>query len=428
MTDQASILKLAKLYCLMVETLAKNKDSPSPEQILGCLINRDQIAYLWQQKGLIDPTSARLINQGDRQLRSLKEPISQLKELKDWRKNFTPPPESWWWFKPAQNWLQRFDWLWIALALLFLTLSAALITDIAPRFLSGGPDTRGALIVVIQSMVALLTTSSVLTKTGREAGQRILASINISKDWWQEIGAMLALLLLTGLFLFHQYLPKLAITYNDNGLIEYCAGHLAGAQSNYKRALKLNPDYLGAHFNLGLLYEDLQDVKRAKTEYQIARQRGLVVAQNNLARIYILEKNYAPAIPLLLSGLQQLEKAEIKAELVRCQPAAGLTDQNIVAEAPLELLHYDMLKNLGWARLGQERYNEANINLQTAIDLIDDRASAYCLRAQVLEGLNDPVGALKDWESCLQYASSFNSDEDVWLGLARQRFETGTNN
>jgi tetratricopeptide (TPR) repeat protein len=79
---------------------------------------------------------------------------------------------------------------------------------------------------------------------------------------------------------------------------------------------------------------------------------------------------------------------------------------------------------LGWARLGQERYDEAQPYLNEAIALFDDQAPAYCLQAQVVEGLTDPETARPDWEKCLQYASSDNRDEDVWIGMARQRFQT----
>jgi tetratricopeptide (TPR) repeat protein len=427
MTGRPSLLQLATEYRDGVEALAKNKGALPPDQALACLILRDRIGHLWREEGLAEPAAAHLIDQGDRRLRELKESISQIKELKDWRKNFVPAEEAWWWhLTPEEGWLRRFDWLATTLALVFLIISAGLVTDIAPRFLSGGPDARGGIIVVAQSVIVLLTTSSVLTKAGREAGKRILDSIRIPKYWWEEAGAIIAFVLFIALLILRGQLPQIAISYNDDGLANYCAGYLTSALFDYNRALKLNPDYLEAHYNLGQLYEDLRDFKQAQTHYQVAVQGGLAIAYNNLARLYILEEEYDAAIPLLLTALQKVDRGEIKAELVQCQPDLGGTGQEGVIEVPEEAAKYEILKNLGWARLGQARYNEAETYLQSAIDLIDDKAPAHCLQAQVLEGLDEKDAALVSWERCLQYASSYAPDEDVWIGLAQQRFQTQT--
>jgi tetratricopeptide (TPR) repeat protein len=427
MTEQSSPVRSATEYRDLVEALAKNKDSLSPDQVLACLVIRDRIAHLWREEGQIEPESAPLIDQGDRQLRELEEPISQLKEYKGWRENFNPSQEAWWWrFTPKGDWLRRFDWLVIALALVFLTLSVGLITDIAPRFLSGGPDARGGTIVVIQSVLVLLTTSSVLTKAGREAGRRILGSLSIPKHWWEEIGAIAALLLLVGLFILRGRLPQIAVSYNDNGLANYCAGYLTSALFDYDRAIKLNPDYLEAHYNMGQVYEDLQNFEQAQTHYQIAAQGGLTIAYNNLAQLYILEEEYNAAIPLLLTALQKVNRGEMKAELVQCQPELGGASHGGVIELPIDDAKYEILKNLGWARVGQARYNDAETYLKSAIELIEDKAPAHCLQAQVFEGLGEEEAAMASWERCLQYATSYDPDEDTWIGLAQERLQVQT--
>jgi tetratricopeptide (TPR) repeat protein len=424
MTEQPSVLQLTTRYREMVQTLVKSKNALSPDQVLACLVTRDQIAHLWLEEGSIDPDAVQLIDQGDRLLRDLKEPISQLKELKTWRENFNPTVQAWWWhFNPPEGWFQRFDWLATAIAVVCLIISAGLITDIAPRYLSGGPDTQGAVTVIAQSLVVLLTTGSILTRAGQEAGKRILTSLRLPKQYWEEVGAILAFGVLIYLFIFRQSLPQRAIAYNDNGLANYCAGYLTSAQFDYMRALKLNPDYLEAHYNLGQLYEDLQNFKEAQTHYRVAAQGGLIVAYNKLAHLYILDKNYAAAIPFLLTGLDQIRTREIRDKLFSCASNSNSADRNIVTEAPVELLQYEMLKNLGWARLGQERYDEADPYLEEAINLFPDKAPAYCLRAQVREGQGNAERGLEDWETCLQYASTYVPDEDVWIKLARQKFQ-----
>lgn len=182
--------------------------------------------------------------------------------------------------------------------------------------------------------------------------------------------------------------------YNDRGLVHYLAERLPQAVSDFTKALELDPDFAETHYNLGSLYEDLRDFDRARSEYRLAMLGGLTAAYNNLARLYILEKDYAAAVDLLLKGLKV---AEYKAE------------------------KYALRKNLGWARLGQGRYAEAKAELLTAIDLDRKQASAYGLLAQALEGLGEEVESLVAWENCLRYASSYRPDEDTWIDLARQR-------
>jgi Flp pilus assembly protein TadD len=182
--------------------------------------------------------------------------------------------------------------------------------------------------------------------------------------------------------------------YNDRGLENYLAQRVPQAISDFSKALELDPDFAETHYNLGSLYEDLRDFDRARSEYRLAILGGLTAAYNNLARLYILEKDYAAAVDLLLKGLKL---AQLDAEKSALQ------------------------KNLGWARLGQGRYAEAKAELLTAIDLDRKQASAYGLLAQALEGLGEKVEALVVWENCLRYASSYRPDEDTWIDLARQR-------
>jgi tetratricopeptide (TPR) repeat protein len=183
-------------------------------------------------------------------------------------------------------------------------------------------------------------------------------------------------------------------TYNDRGVENYLAERLPQAVSDFTKALELDPNFAETHYNLGSLYEDLRDFDRARSEYRLAMLGGLTAAYNNLARLYILEKDYAAAVDLLLKGLKLAEHDAEK---------------------------YALRKNLGWARLGQGRYAEAKAELLTAIDLDRKQASGYGLLAQALEGLGEKVEALVAWENCLRYASSYRPDEDTWIDLARQR-------
>jgi tetratricopeptide (TPR) repeat protein len=122
-------------------------------------------------------------------------------------------------------------------------------------------------------------------------------------------------------------------------------------------------------------------------------------AYSQLARLYILQENdYNAAAEISREGLRIVKNDTVK---------------------------YALLKNLGWARLGQGRYREAKENLENAIALDSNRAAAYCLFAQVLEAENDLKKAQNQWKRCQQYVDQENPDEDVWLGIARKRLTAG---
>ena len=191
-------------------------------------------------------------------------------------------------------------------------------------------------------------------------------------------------------------LPRLAIYLNNTGFTHYQNGNLTRAYSYFLIA-SLYPGYSGAHYNLGLVFEDRFDFEAAKREYEIALDGELDVAYNNLARLYILEGSYPQAVSLLQTGLNLVEDEEAL---------------------------YAMQKNMGWALLGLNRLSEAEAWLQEAILLKNDRAAAYCLLAQVLESQGSPEVALYMWENCLRYANGANPDEHNWIGMATQRLDS----
>jgi len=403
MTEQQPLRPLATRYQDLLQTLVEKKDKPPPDKVLECLTARDRIAYLWREEGEIDPSAVTLIDEGDRQLREMKETVSKLEELKGWRESFQPAAQAWWWPeppKPKPSLSRRFDWLWTALALTLLAISLSLIADIAARFLSGDTDAYGILAVVAPTILTLLTTRSVLTGAGQKAIQRILGQLKfVPEDWREELGFIASILLAAALAIFWFSLPQIARRYNDQGLDKYLAGEFAAAKADYERALKLDPGLLETHYNLGVLYEDLNDAEKAQAEYQLAVQgTRLDAAYNNLARLYILGEKYDQAVPLLITAQTESLAQDDKAR-------------------------YDINKNLGWARLGQERYDEAMTPLEEAIRIDPKRASAHCLMAQVLAAQKAEAEQVDDaWLACIQYADQTNPDEDRWLGMARRYF------
>ena len=372
----------------------------SNEVILSVLIARDAVQAELTAVTQIPKRKLIAVTQLDGRLKKQARSIAQTVQLADWRASFNPPKEAWWWFLEIPiHPLDRFDWLWSAFQVVFLTGSLSLVVDISSRFLSGGLDVLSSFTVVSQSVLTLLTVGGALTKAGQTAIEQAFLRLGIKQYLWQEIKLGLSALLLLVLIGFRAFLPQIATCFNEWGLEKYIAGEWAIAQSKFERAIGLNPDDAAAHYNLGRLYEDLQDLDQAKAQYRLALRGGLDVAYNALARLSIQNKKYSEAVSLLLKGL---EIAPEKDDQVRSA----------------------LLKNLGWARLKQQRYAEAESNLREAIRLDQKRASAHCLLAQVLEERKGaPKSALKEWEICLRYANSRYPEEDIWIGMAQERID-----
>lgn len=166
----------------------------------------------------------------------------------------------------------------------------------------------------------------------------------------------------------------------------------------YNTAIWVKPNYPKPYNNLGLLYEKqpFLNQNQAKEYYYKAAKKGFTPAVNNLGRLEILAGNTEAAVQLILPELHK----------------------NNVSNG----VKYSLHKNLGWARAIQKRYAEADADLHMAISLDRERASAYCLLAQVIEAQGNDKAALIQWENCLRYAQPTTTpEEDQWIAMARQR-------
>jgi tetratricopeptide (TPR) repeat protein len=393
-------------YEFAVLTLEKADPLPSIEQVLDVLIARDVIYALLRNKarklGKNHTTLANL----DNRLRKQADSITQVADLAELRASFHPASDAWWWFfkrSSIKYWWDRYDRLWNALALLFLVIALCILIDISNRLLTGEPDTLGAIVVTLQTALTPLIIGGLLTRGGQNILDNLLTRIGIPIHFRQEGSLLLATSFLILLTCFYLAMPWVSNIYNNLGFRAYTDNRLATAQTHYRRAIKFNPDHFQAHYNLGSLFEELNDLDRAREEYLLAAQGGLPEGLNNLGRLYLLEGQYPEAAILLNNALNQISSTNSKNDL-----------------------KYSVLKNLGWARLEQDRLPDAETSLQEAIELIQKKAAAHCLLAQVLEEQGKP--AKSEWEQCLRYANGTDPDEDVWAGIAQQRLSSLNSN
>lgn len=394
------------------------------EHVLNILNARDAVQAAFKQaKHSSNSSILKRLILADAQLRDKAGAITQIikaEEWEDWRNSIHPPAEAWWWRlekitpHPWDDW----DWLWKLLSVAGWTVNLTLLVNIATRFLGGGGvGLFGVGAVALPSILALLQANSQLTKFGEEGFVKLLdkkipvLDRKIPKEYHQEIKLGSTLLMSGFLIVFWSCLPVFSNIYNRNGSDNFDQGNVGSAEQNFQRAISLNSDNVSAHYNLGNLYEEWDQIKKAKLQYQIAIGGDLPEAHNNLGRLYIKDKKYPQAAALLTKGLQlaaqqAFQKPEVK---------------------------YSLFKNLGWVRLEQARYEEASLSLTAAISIsenpkenqyITNSGAAHCLLAQVLEKQKQPKSsqtALSEWEKCARLGSVTNPDEDEWLHLARQK-------
>ncbi len=413
---QSGLEHTIELYATNLTALDEAGADASCEQILKVLVARDAVrtALNAEEKEVIKECLMTLFEL-DSRLKKQEEVITQGVNLADWRTSLNPPPDAWWWYfpPPIHQW-DRYDWLWSTLAITCTTASFSLLADIAPRFWAGGPSTVGAFAVIGPSVLSLLAGGGALTQAGRTAVEKLLGACKIPKHFWQEVSCGASVLVLLGLVGFRFSLPQIAVWYNERGeKFHYVKENealtlhkLASAEQYYQRAIKLDPNYATAYFNLGRLYGTRQELDKARVQYKVAMQLGSLDAMNNLARLYILDKKYSTAVELLYQGIDSLAGSK-----------------------PSQQGYY-LWKNLGWARLGQKRYGEAQEALYKAIELKNQvkfvPAAPNCLMAQALEGLGDQKAALGEWKTCAQYASQSIPEEDAWLDMAQKRLNSAS--
>jgi len=399
----SSNLELAlQAYSNSLEKIESVYPDISEMEVTKLLVARDKLHFILKDSFDIGIDVQQKIFKLDQKLCKYSEAIAQVKNLPEWRKSFHISETAWWWhFSKSTDSRDRFDWLWSSLTIACLTANLSLLLDLSSRFLVGGPDLFGSFTIISQSVLTLVAAGGALSQFGREAIEKLLEYKGISKHRWNEVKFFSSLGLLIILVTIHVNLPLFAKLYNHWGTQYQKKDEWSSAKDNFERALKLNPDDAESHFRLGLLYENLPDVKQAQLHYQLAVQGNIPEAFNNLARLYILDKNYSEAI-ILLNGLE-----------------TRLIGQNANS------LEYGFRKNLGWARLEQNRYNEAATQLQEAIRIDSAQGAAHCLLAQVYEKQNDN-NAAHMWEACLENTHSDLPEEDRWIQKARDYFRENT--
>lgn len=323
----------------------------------------------------------------------------------EYREIFNPEQSEWWWYYEYQHEFEKLDWLWNDISLGVFAVAGTILIDTCSKFIFLGPDVVSALILGSHSILAMFAIQGSLTKKGQLLLETIFRTIRLPKYLWKKSQLLFSLNWLLTVMLINIFLlPALSNQYTNQGIIYYEQGQVSKANQKFNRALNIDGNNVKAIYQLGLINEAI-DLESAVKYYKRALSGGYAPAYNNLGRILIKQGELSEATAFLLQGLREI--------------------QNNYYEG----LEYYLLKNLGWVRLEQGRYQEAKTLLESAKQVGGDEktgVASYCLLAIVKENLHQ--NPAKEWQICLAYASSINPDEDNWIQKARQFYENNEEN
>jgi tetratricopeptide (TPR) repeat protein len=407
-------------------TLQRLQTAPraTKTQVLDVLTVRDQVKATLQTLENVPSEALLLIHDLDQQLQQQTERILDTVDLTEWQGLLSPPEEDWWWFlqRPPQiRWWNQYDWLWNGITIMALTATVSVWMDTASRFFQTGITAMGTLAVLSEFVLAALTAAGTLTKTGREALYHFYRRLKVPEYYWQEMNSLLAVLLLVVVIVVHSVLPQVAVRVTQQGIRQYEAGQFNSAIARFEQAIALRPDYAEAHFYLGEVYQDLQQFDLASQEFQRVAQTPTKLddpilwtrAINNLGLIALQQDNHDEALMRFNQGLSSLEKAQLRHDIT------------LVAEE-VTAAEYDLRVSLAQTRIDLEDYGTAIQDLDTAIALDQNQATAHCLFAQASQGKGLSADAIAAFELCQQATDAQNAEASLLLQITQERLKLPT--
>ncbi|MGP1382637.1 MAG: tetratricopeptide repeat protein [Thainema sp.] len=379
----------------------KTVSQPKPSDVLDVLTLRDRIQdYLATDEQEIPSDALLRIHELDQLLKQQTPTVVNTLDLSEWQTLLQPPTEAWWWYlelPPEKRWWNQYDWFWNAITIAALTAAASIWMDTTMRFFKSGISTMGALAVLSEFVLAGLTVAGTLTQKGREILYGFYQRLKIPSYYWQEMGSLLAVLLFVVVAAVHSALPRIAEYVTWRGVEQYEQGQFDSAITEFRHAIALRPDYPPAHFQLGLVYTDLQQYEEATAQLQRVAQPDTKIndpvlwlqAMNQLGKVALRQDDAETAVMVLEQGLNALFKLQQRTDIE-------------IAPDELAPVRYGLLTHLAQARIRQEQYAEAASLAQDAIALDDTQPEAHCVLAHAL-GFQDQIQpAISAFQTCEQ--------------------------
>ena len=344
-----------------------------------------------------------------------------------WRQVRRPQEEVWWWYLPQLLLVgNRSERIIDVVALLFLLAGLTGAIEIISRFVASGEGfgLLGALMVTVQTALGLFGSSFFVSKRAQNVIEPLMRNLPFSDGSLTRTKLQVSIGFFLFILLCYQILlPIFGSLHYHWGLDNQAADQFSQAEAYYKRANTLQPDNVNAHYQLGILYEDIQQYDQAISQYNLAikgkkdstaEQRTF--ATNNLARLYLLQgkpSDYDKARKLLYQAQALFENEQEK-----------FTDPTETAIK----LH----KNLGWVWFKQDLPHQAIAELENSIKMGVGAEklkiiSSHCLLAQAYEQAKELDKAKQQYQRCIDHKPTGADEKKLlpeevrWLILAEQK-------
>ena len=247
------------------------------DQVLSVLVARDEVARSMgaDDRDYFVGSVRRLIELDDRLRKSAGRMVRVIRtrELERWRSTVQPEESAWWWWLErvvVDHPLNRFDGVWRLMMVVGWTANITLMVNLAAKFLGGGVGLVGVATIAVPSVLGLLQVGSEFTKSGKEGFDRFLGVIRVPPQWREEMKLVITVGIFAGLCVLWLQLPVFSKMESQNGVRSFAVGKLGDAEQSFQKAIALDGENADAHYNLGSLYDKLEQPEKAKKEYLIA--------------------------------------------------------------------------------------------------------------------------------------------------------------
>jgi len=170
--------------------------------------------------------------------------------------------------------------------------------------------------------------------------------------------------------------PNNLVTHNNLGIIFQGLGEIQKAKKSFEKAIEINPDYSNAHYNLGATFQELGQYQKAKDCYEkvIKIDPNYSSAHNNLGNLFKelgeeqkAKECYEKAIDLNPNYVNAHNNlGTIFQELGEYQKAKYCYEKVIEINPNYAPAHYNLISTL----IDQSKFKEAELSYQKAIGLI----------------------------------------------------------
>ena len=215
--------------------------------------------------------------------------------------------------------------------------------------------------------------------------------------------------------------PNSAKLHNFCGTCNATLNRFDIAITAFKNAISISPNFIDAHYNLGVAAKTNKDLKQAEISYKkvLALDPNHVDALNNLGTIYYEQKYYKRAINSFNAALAK-NPTHLHANFNNASALrdSGQLKKAISAYEKLLELNPDFpraLTDLGEIFKTQGKMQKAMKLYKKALKIDPEYAEAYFLLGNALTELNDTQKALQNYKKAIQIKSDY---ADPWAKMA----------